>query len=489
MHQRRVTVACLVLVTLAANRLQTAQRADLTDAAAIRQIREAASQSSQLKSTVGTLTDLYGPRLTGSPNLKAAADYVIDKLKGWGLEDARLELWGPFGPGWSNDRFLALAVSPLSFPLVAYPKAWTPGTTGDVHAEAVVARIERDSDFETYRGKLRDKFVLTTPLQPIGDSRSNSDDASMFTRRRMEFFVNEGVAALLEPGSGRSGAVVAGDGRVARSFAAGMYPWPDPVPPQVVVAKEHFNWMARALDKGVPVVLEMSIANTYYPAEPNSFNIIAEIRGGEQPDQVVMIGAHIDSAHLGSGAVDNAAGAAVVLEAMRILKATRLKMRRSVRLALWTGSEQGLLGSRAYVTDHFLNPSTLQARPSHSTLSAYFDVDDGTGPFQGIYLQGNQAVVPIFEQWIAPFIATGMTKVSLESRAGKDHVSFDVAGLNGFHFMQEGADRADLLGKSNFDLFDLLDPDALAQNAAIVASFAYRAANRAEPLPRKTASP
>jgi len=268
-----------------------------------------------------------------------------------------------------------------------------------------------------------------------------------------------------------------------------MYPWPDPVPPQVVVANEHFNWMARSLEKGVPVVLEMSIANTYYPAEPNSFNIIAEIRGDEQPDQVVIIGAHIDSTHLGSGAVDNAAGSAVVLEAMRILKATRLKMRRTVRLALWTGSEQGLLGSRAYVTEHFLNPSTLQARPSHSTLSAYFDVDDGTGPFQGIYVQGNQAVVPIFEQWIAPFIATGMTRVSLGSRAGKDHVSFDVAGLNGFHFMQEGADRADQLGKSNFDLYDLLDPAALVQNAAIVASFAYRAANRAEPLPRKTGSP
>ena len=268
MHDWRVTVAGLALVTLAANRLQTAQRSDLSDAAAIRQIRQEAAERSQLTSTVGTLTDLYGPRLTGSPNMKAAADYVIDKLKGWGLEDARPELWGPFGPGWSNDRFLALAVSPLSFPLVAYPKAWTPGTTGEVHAEAVVARIERDGDFETYRGKLRDKFVLTTPLRPIGDSRSDSDDASVFARRRMEFFVNEGVAALLEPGPGRSGAVVAGDGRVARSFAAGMYPWPDPVPPQVVVANEHFNWMARSLEKGVPVILEMSIANTYYPAEP-----------------------------------------------------------------------------------------------------------------------------------------------------------------------------------------------------------------------------
>jgi hypothetical protein len=489
MRDWRVTIACLMLVTVAATRLQTEQQADRADAAAIQQIREEASTRSQLTSIVSTLTDLYGPRLTGSPNLKAAADYVIEKLKGWGLENARPELWGPFGPGWSNDRFSALAVSPLSFPLIAYPKAWTPGTTGDVHAEAVVGRIERDGDFETYRGKLRDKFVLTTPLRPIGDGQSDSKDASAFARRRMEFFVNEGVAALLEPGPGRSGAVVVGDGRVATSFAAGMYPWPEPVPPQVVLASEHFNWIARTLEKGVPVVLEMGIVNTYYTAEPNSFNIIAEIRGDEHPDQVVMIGAHMDSVHVGTGAIDNAAGCAVVLEAIRILKATRLKMRRTVRLALWTGSEQGLLGSRAYVTQQFVYPDTLQARPAHTTLSAYFDVDDGTGPFRGIYLQGNQAVAPVFEQWLTPFKAAGMTEVSLASREGKDHVAFDVAGLNGFHFMQEGVDRGDQLRRSNFDLYDLLQPQALIQNAVIVASFAYAAANRTAPLPRKPASP
>src|SRR5438128_3940028 len=241
----RVTVACLALVTVGATRLQTRQPADPTDAAAIQQITEEALKRSQLASTVGTLTDLYGPRLTGSPNLKAAADYVIEKLKTWGLEDAGPELWGPFGPGWSNDRFLALAASPLSFPLIAYPKAWTPGTTGDVRAEAVVARIERDADFEKFRGKLRDKFVLTTALQPSGEGRGDSDDVSAFARRRMVFFLSEGVAALIEPGSGRSGAVSAGDGRIARSFAPGMYPWPDPVPPQVVLASEQFNWIVR----------------------------------------------------------------------------------------------------------------------------------------------------------------------------------------------------------------------------------------------------
>jgi carboxypeptidase Q len=483
----RITVACLALVTFGPTRIEGRQRADPADAAAIRQITDEAFKRSQLESTVGTLTDLYGPRLTGSPNLKAAGDYLVDKLKSWGLENAGPELWGPFGPGWSNDRFSAQAVSPLSFPLLAYPKAWTPGTVGDVRAEAVVARIERDGDFDAYRGRLRDKFVLT-PRQP-SDGSPDSEDAIAFARRRMEFFVSEGVAGLLEPAAGTSGAVVAGDGRVTGSFAAGMYPWPDPVPAQLVLSSDHFNWMTRTLQKSVPVVLEVSIANTYHTAEPNSFNIIAEIRGDEHPEQVVMIGAHLDSMHVGTGAIDNAAGCAVVLEAMRILKATGLKMRRTVRLALWTGSEQGLLGSRAYVTQHFVTPTTLQARPEHAALTAYFDVDDGTGPFRGIYAQGNRAVAPIFEQWLVPFTAAGMTKVSLESRPEKDHLAFDAAGMNGFHFMQDGADRDEPVRRSNVDVFDRLEPNALIQNAAIVASFAFSAANRVEPLPRKPPSP
>jgi hypothetical protein len=485
MRAWRITFTCLTLVTVTAVRLQTWQPAD---SAAIQKINDEALTRSQLATMVRTLTDLYGPRLTGSPNLKAAAEYVVTQLKGWGLQNVGPELWGPFGPGWSNDRFSATAMSPLSFPLIAYPKAWTPGTTGEVRAEAVLARIERDGDFETFRGKLRDKFVLTPPSRPI-DDKADSDSQSAFVRRRMEFFVTEGVAALLEPAPGKSGTVVVGDGRVMTSFAAGMFPWPDPVPPQVVLASEHFNWIARTLEGGVPVILEFNIANTYYSAEPNSFNIIAEIRGDEHPEQVVMIGAHLDSMHVGTGAVDNAAGCAVVLEAMRILKTTRLKLRRTVRLALWTGAQQGLLGSRAYVTQHFVSPSSLQKGAVHDTLSAYFDVDDGTGPIRGIYAEGNQQVASIFEQWTAPFTASGMTTVSLERRAGKDHVPFDAAGLNGFHFMQDGADRADQVRLSNFDVYDRLEPEALKQNAAIVAAFAFGAANRAEPLPRKPSSP
>ena len=485
MRAQRLALAGLMIVTVAAVRSLTAQRAD---AGAIQQIRDEASRRSQLAATVGTLTDIYGPRLTGSPNLKAAADFVIDKLKGWGIADARPELWGPFGPGWSNDRFSALAVSPQSFPLIAYPKAWTPGTTGDVRAEAVEARVDRESDFDTYRGTLRDKFVLTTASRPVGEIAADSEDALRFARRRMEFFASEGVVALLEPATGRDGAVVAGDGRVASSFAAGMYPWPETVPAQVVVAAEHYSWIARTIGLGVPVVLEMSIANTYFTAEPNSFNVIAEIRGAGAPDEVVMIGAHLDSSHIGSGALDNAAGCAVVLEALRVLKATRLKMRRTVRLVLWTGSVQGQLGSRAYVHEHYANSTNHQPRPGYATLSAYFNVDDGTGPFSGIYVEGNRAVAPIFEQWVLPFGSVGMSKVSLESRPGKDHLAFVAAGLNGFHFMQEGADRDDRLRQSNFDLYNLLQPDALMQNAAIVAAFAYEAANREDALPRGSAS-
>jgi Zn-dependent M28 family amino/carboxypeptidase len=201
-----------------------------------------------------------------------------------------------------------------------------------------------------------------------------------------------------------------------------------------------------------------------------------------------MIGAHLDSMHVGTGAIDNAAGCAVVLEAMRILKARRLPMRRTVRLALWTGAEQGRLGSRAYVTQQFVVDGTPQTRPAHAMLSAYFDIDDGTGPFRGIYMEGNAPAASIVERWIAPFAAAGMTNVTVESRGDGDHMSFDAAGLNGFHFMQEGADTADQLRHSTFDVYDRVQPDALVHNAAIVAAFAYSAANRAELLPRKSAS-
>src|SRR5262249_18599158 len=258
-----------------------------------------------------------------------------------------------------------------------------------------------------------------------------------FSKKRMQFFLNEGVAALLEPSPHDGERLVVEDGRLTGSLATGTYPWPDPVAPQVVVSTDQYNRIARTLAKRVPVVLELNIVSSYYSAEADSFNVIADIPGHDGSDEVVMVGAHLDSWHAGTGATDNAAGCAIVLEAMRILKATGLRMRRTVRLALWAGSEQGLLGSRAYVARHFLDPITNLVRPEHATLSAYFNVDEGTGAIRGIYLQGNEAARPVLERWVSPFRRVGMTTLSIRSKEGSDHVSFDAVGLPGFHFIQD----------------------------------------------------
>jgi len=277
-----------------------------------------------------------------------------------------------------------------------------------------------------------------------------------------------------------------GDGRLhddAAFTGAGFYPWPDAVAAQVVLAAEQYNRIARTLDRGIPVTLEMNIANTYHYADPDSFNIIAEIPGSGPPSHVVMLGAHFDSWHAGTGAADNAAGSATVLEAVRILKATGLKMRRTVRLALWTGSEQGLLGSRAYVTHHFADPGTMQPKPEHQDMSGYFNVDGGTGAIRGLYLHGNQAAMPVFERWMAPFRDSGMTTLSPRAAERSDQFAFDAVGLPGLHFIQDPLDEG--TRRTNMDVFERLETSNLVQNAVIVAAFIYHAANRDEPLPRK----
>jgi carboxypeptidase Q len=291
---------------------------------------------------------------------------------------------------------------------------------------------------------------------------------------------------LLEPGAGSHGTVLVGDGRLRDDAAftgAGFYPWPDAVAAQVVLAAEQYNRIARTLDRGIPVTLEMNIANAYHYVDPDSFNIIAEIPGSDPPSHVVMLGAHFDSRNAGTGAADNAAGSAVVLEAMRILQATGLKMRRTVRVALWTGSEQGLLGSRAYVTHHFADPGTMQPKPEHQDMSAYFNVDGGSGAIRGLYLHGNEAARPVLERWMAPFKESGMTTLSPRAAERSDQLAFDAVGLPGLHFIQDPLDEGSR--RTNMDVFERLETSNLVQNAIIVAAFVYHAANREEGLPRK----
>ncbi len=432
------------------------------DLDAVYRIKDEGLQRSKVMDTVSYLTDVYGPRLTGSPNIKEAADWAQKTMRDWGLANVHLESW-PFGRGWQNQRFVAMAISPRAYPLIGFPMAWTPGTSGPVTGEAVLATIQTDRDFDVWRGRLRGKFVLTAPMrqvgarfEPLGRRFTDSDLVEVskqpatgrgrggqppggvanqreFLRKRAEFFADEGVAALVNPSA-------IGDGGTFFVQAPPGYSREVNGPRQVaevVLAIEHYGRIARTLDKNIPVILQMDIDNKFFDDDPNGFNILAEIPGTDKADEVVMIGAHFDSWHAGAGATDNAAGSAVMMEAMRILKTAGLKPRRTIRIALWGGEEQGLLGSRAYVKTHFGDPETMQVRPEHAKLSAYFNVDNGTGAIRGVYLQGHEAAAPIFQSWMEPFRNVGMTTLAIRSVGGTDHLSYNAVGLPGFQFIQD----------------------------------------------------
>lgn len=503
-------LAALVLTLAAAGPLaQSAhERVDLD---AIYRIKDEAFERSQVMVTLAYLTDIHGPRLTNSPNIRKAADWAMKRLTEWGVLSVRQETWGPFGRGWSNERFAAHVLSPQPFPLLAYTKAWAPGTNGVVTAEAVTAIIDDEADFKEWTGKLKGKIVLAAappavkPLfdptgrrftdkdlsdletQRIDPSRragrpANAQATQQLSRRRMEFFAREGVAAVLEPGSGRNdhGAILVGGPRDLRDPKAA------PQPPQIVVATEHYGRIARTLEKKIPVSIELNVVNRYHDDTLDSFNLLAELPGTDKADEVVMLGAHFDSWHSGTGATDNAAGSAAMMEAMRILKATGLTMRRTVRLALWTGEEQGLLGARAYVKQQFGDRETMQLRPGHGKLAAYFNMDNGTGAIRGVYLQGNEAVRPIFSAWMAPFRSLGMTTLTIRTTGSTDHVAFDEVGLPGFQFIQDPVEYSSHSHHTNMDLYERVQAEDMMKNAAIIASFVYHAATRDDLVPRKT---
>jgi carboxypeptidase Q len=465
-------------------------------------------QQSKVMEIESYLTDVYGPRLTGSPNIREAADWAEKTMKEWGLSNVHLETW-PFGRGWQNQRFVALALTPRAFPLIGFAKAWTPGTKGPVTAEATLAVIETDNDFERYRGKLRGKFVLTTAMRdvdahfaPAGHrytateltDLSDQPDASRpernfrpdpaqvaFDKKKMQFFLDEGVAALIDPSPrGDGGTFFVGAPRgVSRDPKDALQA------PQVVLAIEHYGRIARLVEKKIPVTLQLDIDNKFYDADLNAFNILGEIPGSDKADEVVMLGAHFDSWHGGTGATDNAAGSAVMMEAMRILKASGVHLRRTVRIGLWGGEEEGLLGSKAYVKEHFGDPETMQLKPDHAKLAGYFNVDNGTGTIRGVYQQGNEAVAPIFTAWMEPFKNLGMTTLTIRNTGGTDHQSYDAVGLPGFQFIQDEVEYDSRTHHSNMDVYERIQANDMMRNAVIVAAFAYNAANRDEKLPRK----
>ncbi len=488
---------------------QVAAAAERVDLDAIYRIKEEGLERSQVMETAWYLTEVHGPRLTNSPNLRAASAWATKRLTEWGLSNVREAAWGPFGRGWVNERFTANVVSPTPWPVLAYPRAWTPGTDGVVVGDAVLAVIAREDDFKKFEGKLKGKIVLTqnppdvralfTPLgrrfteQELSDMQSQPVTARRggppatpavdpnLNVRKMQFYLREGALAVLEPGTGRSdhGAVaVQGPSRNRDAKEP-------PVAGQIAVATEQYNRLARLVAKDIPVRLELNVQSRFIDDNLNAVNIVAEIPGTDKADEVVMLGAHFDSWHTGTGATDNAAGSAAMMEAMRILKASGLRMRRTVRLALWTGEEQGLLGSTAYVKEQFADRDTMVLKPAHAKLSAYFNMDNGGGAIRGVYLQGNEAVRPVFAAWMEPFRNLGMTSLTIRSTGSTDHVPFDDVGLPGFQFVQDPLEYGTHSHHSNMDVYDRLQPEDLMKNATIIASFAYHAATREALLPRK----
>ncbi|MFN8582059.1 MAG: M20/M25/M40 family metallo-hydrolase [Gemmatimonadaceae bacterium] len=483
------------------------------DTLAIAKIKDEGFQRSQVMETASWLTDVYGARLTGSPGTRTAGEWAAKTLTDWGLVGAHLEPWGPFGRGWSNDYLSVQVTAPTPYPVIAYAAAWTPGTNGPVSGNVIRILVDSAKDFEKYRGQLKGKFVMTMPGARLAhfapDGRRLSEDdldrmaaaqppaqqggnpmafmqsegfrrAQELAAARAAFFAQEGVAAVLVPGRGDMGTVFTGS-------TGSRDPKTPTLTPTIIVAAEHYNRILRTLEKNVPVTLEVNAKNTFYDTDLNSFNVIAEIPGTDPAlkSEVVMLGAHFDSWHAGTGATDNAAGSAVMMEAVRILKAAGLPLRRTVRIALWTGEEQGLLGSRAYVKDHFADLAAKTVKPEHETFAGYFNVDNGTGKIRGVYLQGNQAVAPIFKAWMKPFEPLGMHTITPSNTGGTDHLAFDAVGLPGWQFIQDDVEYVSRTHHSNMDVWDRLVADDMKHNAVVVAAFVYLAANRDQKLPRK----
>jgi carboxypeptidase Q len=558
-------------------------------------IRDEGLNHSQVMQTLSYLSDVIGPRLTGSPQLRRANGWTRQRLASWGLENAHLESWGPFGRGWSLKRYSAQIVEPQAIPLIGYPKAWSPGFDRPVTARVVYLDAKTVGDLDRYRGTLKGAIVLVGDLRelqarfdPLALRVSDSDllqlsnaDASassppglartMTPSERRAMFAGTPLARLMGRGGARattgpSTGPTTGPGRLlspgrAVSFlmeegaavmvspstqgdggtffvASAALPIEDPGPtsrpanfprpwsvdppatlPQLVLAVEHYNRLIRMIQAGEKLTMTVDLQVQFHDDDLMAYNTVAEIPGADLKHELVMLGAHMDSWHSGTGATDNGAGVAAVMEAVRILRAAHLQPRRTIRIALWTGEEEGLFGSKAYVTKHFgsypdaangsgarrgrrpttqpssatTSPQSRPARklirgPEYESLSVYFNLDNGTGKIRGVYMEGNEAVRPIFRRWLAPFADLGAATLTPSTTGGTDHVSFNAVGLPGFQFIQDPIEYWTRTHHSNQDVFDRIQADDLKQAATILASFVYNASIMDDRMPRKPGS-
>ena len=487
--------------------------------------------TSQVMSTASYMMDVLGPRLSGSPGIRKSGEWVVEKMKSYGLTGANLEPWptdptgtnNSFPRGWANTKFYLAATTPNSFPISGMSVSWTPSTKGLVAGECVIV-LETDEKTlkEKYAGKLRGKWILgqaptvmRAQWDPVAERYTNEQlDALEIPARPAEngsppaptpppftppqpgafnrntFFFDEGALGVFATNKGHGVVNVQGSSRTDL---------PDQQIPRINIEAEHYGRIARSVQQGQPVVVEADIVNTWYD-NPDMFNVVGEIRGSELPNEVVIIGGHFDSWHAATGATDNGGACSIALEAMRLLKSTNAPLKRTVRVCLWNGEEQGIIGSRLYVAKHFggtrgvpvagnTRGNVAPITRDHSRFQAYFNLDNGAGSIRGIYTQGNTAIVPIFRQWMEPLRDLGVTHTTTRSTGSTDHVSFHSAGLPGFQFIQDTLEYEPKTHHTNLDFFEALQPEDMRRNAVIMASFAMLAANHPGKLPRHQRPP
>lgn len=535
LRKKSVSIALLGVVLLVSTIPLVAQNAnDRPDLAMVTKIRQEGFRNSKVMDIMADISDKLGQRLTGSPNQKRANEWARDTFASWGLQNAHVEAF-PFGRGWSTEGALVKMTSPDVTQLYVIPKAWTPGTNGVVKGEVIHLRAATKEDLDKAKGTLGGKIVLISDIRelkpgsepalkryddktllevgaynipgerlsdPTGRTFSREDLIRRFQFQRdlQKFLADERPALIIEGSRGDNGLIFVGGAQAYRKGEPEGIPW-------VYMAAEHYNRLARLADRKIPVEVEAEVKARFEDGnDGNSWNTIAEISGTDKKDEIVMVGAHLDSWHAGTGATDDGAGMAVTMEAMRILQSLGIKPRRTIRIGLWGGEEQGLLGSRAYVGEHFGKrqepqrpagggdglPSfmrgeqgTLMLKRDQAKVAAYFNIDNGTGKLRGIYTQENASVFPLFQAWGEPFRDIGFTTTTNRNTGGTDHLSFDAVGIPGFQFIQDPVEYETRTHHSNMDVYDRIQREDMMQASVILASFLYNAAMRDEMLPRK----
>jgi hypothetical protein len=512
MKTRASAITAFVLLGLAAltAALTPAAQApgDRPDLDIVNKIRFEGLEHSQVAKLAAFLSDVIGPRPTGSPELDRANRWAASKMKEWGMANVELEPYDDFGVGWASRYVSAHLLKPHYAPLIAISVEWGSGTKGKVSGAPVYVEIRSKADFPKYRGRLKGKIVLYQPPKPVPtqftpDARRHDEESlkklaetpvvaavppdpdyvRSFLDDLEDFFRAEGIGVLVSSSGSRLreyGTVLAGGIRQAR------LPQRARPLPEIILAAEHYNRIVRIVEEfKEPAEMEVEVRTEYYDKDLRGDNVVGEIPGTDKKDEVVMLGGHIDSWSAGTGAADNAAGCAVSLEAVRILQALKVKPRRTIRVVLWSAEEKGWVGSKAYVEKHFGDVTTMTLKPEHAKVAGYFNFDNGSGRIRGIYAQSNAAVVPIFAAWLEPFVDLGATRVVMRDTGGSDHGALDYIGLPAFQFIQDPLDYSTRIHHTNMDVFDHLIIEDLMPSAVIMASFVYHAAMREEMLPRK----